>query len=379
MVLQGNGPILLFYSYAAITVLWSDLPYVTLKHWTKGVEDLMMVLIVLTDRDPVTAVKRLLTRAGFVLIPLSPLLSMYYPSLGRRMTKGWMVEYIGVATQKNQLGMTCMIIGLGSLWCFLKAYRDRKRAGRSRHLLAHGAMLGIVAWLLQMCHSLTASVCLVLAGAVMVLVGRHPRGVKPARVHLFVAAVVFIALFPLLYARTLVELLGRDTTFSGRTEIWDVVPGLVRNPWVGAGYETFLVGPRLVELQGTFGDTFQEAHNGYLEVYLNLGWIGVSLFALLVITGYQKVVAALRRDPAVGSLGLAFFVAVLIYGMTEAPFRMLTPTWFFLLWAIIGASKAACMGPRCDWEAIPPSTRARSDQLAMQCGAYDESEIHSSF
>src|SRR5271165_6342245 len=313
--LRSSGPILLFFSYAALSILWSDFPSVTLKHWTKGVEDIVMVLVVLTDGDPVMAVKRLLTRAGFILIPLSLLLCRYYPRLGRIFTKGWLVEFVGVSTQKNQLGMICMIFGLGSLWCFLRAYRDRESAARSRHLLAHGVMLGIVVWLLLMCRSLTSSVCLVLAGTVMALASRRSPEAKPARVHLLVAAAVCIALFPLFVAPSLVESFGRDATFSGRTAIWNRVPELVRNPWVGEGYETFLVGPRLLELRKTFEDSFQEAHNGYLEVYLNLGWIGVSLFALLLITGYQKVVAAFRRDPAVGSLSLAFFVAVVIYAL----------------------------------------------------------------
>ncbi|MFY9852835.1 MAG: hypothetical protein WAK26_03035, partial [Terracidiphilus sp.] len=92
--------------------------------------------------------------------------------------------------------------------------------------------------------------------------------------------------------------------------------------------------------------TFQEAHNGYLEVWLNLGWIGVSLFALLLITGYRNAVAAFRRNPAIGNLRLAFFVAVIIEGLTEAPFRMMSVTWFLLLWAMIDNSMVVRQSPR---------------------------------
>ena len=91
----------------------------------------------------------------------------------------------------------------------------------------------------------------------------------------------------------------------------------------------------------TFGYDFQEAHNGYLEVYLNLGWIGVSLFACLLIDGYRKIVAGMRWDPTTGGLRLAFFVTVLIEGLTEAPFRMMTVTWFAMLWAILSVPKGA--------------------------------------
>jgi exopolysaccharide production protein ExoQ len=342
-VLRNSGPMLLFFSYAGLSMLWSDFPFVTFKHWFKGVEDVVMVLVVVTDGDPVMAVKRLLTRAGFILIPLSLLFSMYYPNLGRVFTKSFEAEYVGVTEQKNQLGIICMIFGLASLWCILRAYRDRKTSARRRQFLVHGAMMGIVIWLLTMSHSLTSSICLILSGTVMALViGRS----SDARVHFLSAAALCSALIPLFLARSLVESFGRDATLSGRTEIWQSVIGLVRNPWLGAGYETFLMGPRLVFLRKLYQNSFQEAHNGYLEVYLNLGWIGVSLFAFLLFTGYQKVVAALRREPAVASLALAFFLAVAINGLTEAPFRMMTATIFFLLWAIMSASKTVRLSPR---------------------------------
>src|SRR5581483_10577257 len=331
-LLRSNGPILLFFSYAALSCLWSDFPFVTFKHWFKGIEDVLMVLVVVTDGDPLEAVKRLLTRAGFILIPLSLLFSMYYPSLGRVFTKSWEVEYVGVTDQKNQLGMICMIFGLGSVWRLLKAYRDRQSRARNPQLFIHSAMLALVIWLLQMSHSLTSSVCLILTGTVMALVSGHPSGVKSVKVHLLSAAAVCSALIPIFVAPGLVESFGRDTTFSGRTEIWKAVIGLVHNPLLGVGYESFLMGSRLVELRKRFQTSFQEAHNGYLEVYLNLGWIGVSLFALILFNGYQKIVGTVRRQPAIGSLSLGLLLTVAIQGLTEAPFRMMTTTIFFLLW-----------------------------------------------
>jgi exopolysaccharide production protein ExoQ len=339
-LLRGNGPVLLFYSYAALSMLWSDFPFVTLKHWTKGIEDVAMVLLVLTEVDPVRAVRRILTWAAFILIPLSPLLGHFYPE-GRVYTKGGAPEFVGVATQKNQLGQTCLILGLGTLWCFLAAYQDRTAPNRRRRLIAHGIVLAIVGYLFQQCQSLTSTVALVLTGTVMVIASRRSVAAKPARLHLLVAAALAVAVVPVFVAPSLVETMGRDTTLSGRTEIWSILPTLVQNQWLGAGYETFLMGPRLVAARALMDASFQEAHNGYLEVYLNLGRIGAFLFACLLISGYRKLIAAVGRDPAVSSLGLALFIGVLIEGLSEAPFRMLAPTMFFLLWAIMGASKEA--------------------------------------
>jgi O-antigen ligase len=340
-LLRGNKPILLFYCYAAMSMMWSDIPFVTLKHWTKGIEDVLIILVVVTDDAPVLAIRQIITRAGFLLIPLSVLVGIYYPVWGRRYTKGGAPEFTGISVQKNQLGQICLIIGLGLLWCLLQAYRDRTSAVRGRRLLAFGTTIGIDAWLLHKCLSLTSTVCLVLGAGIMILASRPSKRPKPVRVHLLVATALCIALVPLFVAPTLVESVGRDTTFSGRTEIWRLLPTMLQNHWLGAGYETFLVGPRLLEMVHTFGYDFQEAHNGYLEVYLNLGWIGVSLFAFLLIDGYRKIVAGMRWDPTTGGLRLAFFVAVLIEGLTEAPFRMMTVTWFAMLWAILSVPKQA--------------------------------------
>ncbi|MGH9352609.1 MAG: O-antigen ligase family protein, partial [Terriglobia bacterium] len=134
-----------------------------------------------------------------------------------------------------------------------------------------------------------------------------------------------------------------NPTLTGRTDLWHWILTIAGNPWVGTGYESFFVGPRLHQLwrldDGAF-HSLQEAHNGYLEVYLNLGWIGVSLFAVFMLTSYTKVVAAFRANPNVGRLGLAWFVAGAIYGLTEAGFRMLTPIWIFMLMAIVAIPEA---------------------------------------
>ena len=72
-----------------------------------------------------------------------------------------------------------------------------------------------------------------------------------------------------------VEALGRNSTLTGRTEIWKLVLGMANNPIFGAGYESFWLGERLQKLWHYYWFPINEAHNGYIEIYLNLGWIGV--------------------------------------------------------------------------------------------------------
>src|SRR5437899_11718542 len=115
--LRANTPIIVFFLYCALSILWSDYPDVAFKRWIKALGDLTMVLIVLTDKDPVASLSQFLARPGFVLVPLSILLVRYYPSLGREYSSWTGEAYnIGAATGKNSLGYVCLIFGLGCVW-----------------------------------------------------------------------------------------------------------------------------------------------------------------------------------------------------------------------------------------------------------------------
>src|SRR2546428_1251374 len=178
---RANGPLLVCFFYCAVSVLWSDYPFVAFKRWTKSVGDLVMVLVVLTDPEPTSAVKRLLARSGFVLIPLSILLIKYYPSLGRAYSPWTGEAYnVGVATQKNGLGIVCLVFGLGSLWYLLEAFRGGERARAAWPSIAHGAILAMALWLLWMAHSATSFSCFLIGGGLMVVTGRRAVGRNPA-------------------------------------------------------------------------------------------------------------------------------------------------------------------------------------------------------
>src|SRR5216684_6772852 len=96
--LRANPLILVFLLYCAASALWSDFPLVAFKRWTKTLGNVAMVLIVLTDAEPLAAFKRVFARAGFLLIPISMLFIKYYPELGRGYTPTWRTFYCGVAS-----------------------------------------------------------------------------------------------------------------------------------------------------------------------------------------------------------------------------------------------------------------------------------------
>ena len=343
-LLRKNGPILLFFAFCAASILWSDFPFVAFKRWIKSVGDLAMVLIILTELDQMGALKRLITRLGFILFPLSVLFGKYYPNLGRRLTNSWTTEITGVAMQKNSLGVICMVYGVGFLWMLATVYRDQTDPNRTRRLLAYGTILITIVWLLVACNSTTSIAGLIMAGGVMLLATRPSLVRKPAVVHLLVLAVLFVALFPIFLDSSVLSAVGKDPTLTGRTEIWKLLLSMPINQWVGTGFESFWLGKRLQQLWDALPNFYlNEAHNGFIEVYLNLGWAGVSLIGLILLTGYRRIIATFRRDPERGALLLGFLLVALFESLTEAAFRMMYPPWIFLLLASIAASQVVAI------------------------------------
>lgn len=337
-LLRGNGAILLFFFYCACSALWSDYPEVAFKRWTKAVGDVVMVMVILTERDPKAAVQRFLSGLAFLIVPLSILLVKYYPELGRYYSPWEGKQFFGgVTTNKNILGLICMICGAGSFWRITSAWRRVEGRREYRRLLAHAVTLAMAIWLLLKADSMTALCCFLLAAVFMTAASFPFVTRRPWTVHLLFVAVLCIACSALFLdaGADAVETLGRDPTLTGRTDIWRLVISLSGNPLLGTGFESFWLGKRLEKIWSIYWWKPNEAHNGYLEVFLNLGWIGVSLLAAVLVTGYRNAFRVFRRDPEDGRVRLAYLLVALVYALTEAGFRMMNPMWIFLLFAVM--------------------------------------------
>jgi exopolysaccharide production protein ExoQ len=349
VILRANGALVLFFLYGAFSILWSDYPDVAGKRWIKACGNVVMVLIVLTEADPSAAIKRLLARLGFVLIPLSLLLIKYYPALGRGYHPfTWQPYYSGVTTGKNALGYLCLVLGLASLWRVLELRRRARRGHRTPTrfprgvFLAHGAVIVMALWLFRMADSITPFVCFVVAGGFMLVASTRTVAGTPSTLHLVVGAGLTILMCGLvLFGATFTEALGRDATLTGRTALWDGLLRRIVDPVLGAGFESFWLGTRLTRLWQEYWWHPNQAHNGYLEIFLNLGAFGLVLLGALLVRGYGNIVRALHRDPETGRLMLAFLVAALLYNLTEAAFKGIHLVWITSLLAVLYVPRPA--------------------------------------
>jgi O-antigen ligase len=241
------------------------------------------------------------------------------------------------------LGVACLISGIFFFWDTVTRWSDRRERRSRRIIIVNVVFTAMTLWLLILSKSATSRVCLAI-GCLVILAAhsgmfrRHPTFLKvliPACFCLY----LFLA-FGLGLNGDLAGAVGRDPTLTDRTIIWNVVLNIHTNPLIGTGYESFWLGPRLQKIWQTMPG-INESHNGYLEVYLNLGLIGVFLIIGLLITSYRKICKSLTPFSSISSLYLALWAITLFYNMTEAAFKGGFIWAAFLLAAIAVPDRAA--------------------------------------
>ncbi|MFN3408119.1 MAG: O-antigen ligase family protein [Limisphaerales bacterium] len=331
-LMRNNVWLSVFFFFCLLSIAWSDEPFTAAKRWIKALGNPIMALVVLTDPDPDEALRRLFKRAAYVLLTGSVLCIKYFPHIGRGFD-GWTGQAFnqGVNLNKNELGYVCMLTGLFFVWNFLSARHFPDPRKRREERLISAGFLGIIWWLLSMANSMTSLVCVAVGTAMMLVLGAKWISKRFLGTYLVAAALVFgIAEYTFHLQDNILRMLGRDPTLTDRTEVWADALALVEDPILGTGFESFWLGERLEKMWAKWAWQPIQAHNGYIELYLNLGIVGVLLFLVLVITSFKKIQQVLLWDFEYGRLRMGFLMAILFYNLTEAALKGVSLVW--LVW-----------------------------------------------
>lgn len=84
---------------------------------------------------------------------------------------------------------------------------------------------------------------------------------------------------------SLTGLVGRDATFTGRIDIWNIVLTVSSDrPVLGYGWGGVWRGDLGDQIRNAFGwDTAKSAHNAFLDALIQVGWVGAGLLVLVII------------------------------------------------------------------------------------------------
>ncbi|MFC3699066.1 MAG: O-antigen ligase family protein [Pseudomonadota bacterium] len=145
----------------------------------------------------------------------------------------------------------------------------------------------------------------------------------------------------------LLTLLGRDLTLSGRTRLWDYAYAIgINRPMMGAGYKTFWVDKLTANLRDFHAHWSEgsatmamtaNGHNGYLDMWLELGMVGLVcfLFAWFILLARSLRNIRQTRDPA-NLFHIGVWAYYSIYSITDS--NILTHSdlsWFFVTYCFL--------------------------------------------
>jgi len=351
LILRRNIWLIVFLAYCGLSTMWSDYTFVAFKRYIKELGNFIMVMIIITEIQPVEAIKAIYRRMAYVMLPLSVVYIKYFPNIGRCFTPAGDAMYTGVSTHKNSLGVLCLICFLIFFWNLLQMRVKGLKFNNNKEALIHVFFMFMIMWLFYMANSATCIFCCILGICILVGLGipfikRNARYISAYAV--FILCVFLFLEFAVDITSLIISSLGRDVTLTGRTPLWAELISFGTNPLIGKGYMSFWLSDEVFEiLWAKYWWKPNQAHNGYLEIYLNLGLIGVILLISIIVSFYRDVIRRIATDVDLQKLRLAFFVVALFANITEGYFIGLTQLWFvFILMAMASSVTHAALPKR---------------------------------
>jgi O-antigen ligase len=235
----------------------------------------------------------------------------------------------GVATHKNQLGTLCMLAAIFLVW----SWTSKPKSGTSlQQFLRSASQLlcgGMVVWLLIQAASATATVTAAFGVTVLVLLNLRRGSGMRLLTPVVASSLVLLAVLYLSGAmEVLILAMGEDLTLTGRTDLWAEVLAAGTNPAIGAGFESFWMGGVAATLWDKYWWHPVQAHNGFIETYLNLGAVGLVLLCGYVFNLYTTSVERMRsKEFDLGRFTFTFLAVALLYNLTEAGFHGMSVVW----------------------------------------------------
>lgn len=335
-VIAQAWPIFAYYLFFLISVLWAESPLISFKRWFKDFGNILIAMVILTEKDPALAFRAVFVRCAYFMLPLSVIYLRWFPDQGRRYSMhSGMMEVTGVTTQKNTLGALVLVCGIALVWEWLETSKeDRKNMSRfDRWKIPALLLMGV--YLLYMCDSQTSLMCLTLASAIL-FTSRIPifrKRIGAMGLYALIGAVAFVSLDNVFELKKMVveDMMGRDMTFTGRTDVWEALFAVQTDPLIGTGFCSFwdndFYQSKLPEWVAF------SAHNGYIEMYLDGGMIGVAVLGLMLAGVALILNKRLSGGGMYPLLRFAVLVATIIGNLSESHYGRMSPLWFMFLFS----------------------------------------------
>jgi len=308
--------LLAYLAFAGASVAWAIKPELSFVRFVKEI----MVLTAIVLPALAAAREADILRGMFLCFALAAVVNVVlipggYATLAQYGSTMVDIGYQGYFSGKNLLGEFAAIAFLLSIHELLYP----------RYRRALGIFVAVIAVVLLLLSSSKTALGLALVApflAGLSLVMSRTSRVSPAIILISMALgyVVFSNLTGFDTER-IAYLLTGDSSFTGRTTIWNFADTeIARSPLLGWGYQGFwLVGPDAPSIVDAPGwvKLMPNAHNGYYDTMLELGYIGLAFLVIFLVTTLHAIGRVAERDNKRAWLLLSVALFIIIYNFLE--------------------------------------------------------------
>ena len=290
--------------------------------------------IYVASRFPFQRQFELIMLVGAVALPASIALALLMPSIGAS-EAGWR----GIFGHKQ----TCAAVSIFWLVTALhwKCFGVYQKMFRAMFIVMCGVLIVMsksrTGWAL-------ALVALLLCAAIWL--SQTMPAKQTLAILLLALPVAAAALYGIhVFSPRILASVGKDATLSERTIIWAASwQAAAKHPILGYGFACFwrgLYGPS----QSTVliaGWGLQQAQNGFLDVWLGIGAVGVAVVAIMTGQAMRNAARCFySSERAYVRWCIVMILCTLIYNIGESSIGLINMNWFLFLLASIGLNQAA--------------------------------------
>jgi exopolysaccharide production protein ExoQ len=235
---------------------------------------------------------RIVSSAMFILMIISLFIGLLLPGYNAKIINS-SLAWSGVFGHKQDFGPYMGFAGL----TFLINYFDRRS---NRWFALFGLALAII--LIFLSKSATALIIFCVALNIMIMY-KVIKQVKHRGILLLTLLAIYVSVLVVVAVNIeiIVGLLDKNLELNGRTPIWTLaIESALKRPWLGHGYQGFwtseasnyvIANTWAIASEGfRTGDTTFHSHNGYIDLFLDLGAIGLSLFMINLFSLLKRII-----------------------------------------------------------------------------------------
>jgi len=320
-LLREEKYLTLFMVWFLVSVLWSDFPFASLKAAVRQVGSTIVILAFFLNAKSTSDALRYIKGVLVFYIALSFLAIALVPGATQWEWPAWR----GLTDHKNTLGQ----IGFLSTVVWASGIGGASIRGRTISTVFLLASLLLIVG----SKSTTALMVLLAISFMSLWLSVDRRAGRMVSLTILGCLLSLVVMAGALDLGEITGAFGKDTTFTGRTDIWEVMLDEAKaHPFIGCGLAGFWLmdNPTVLALYAPdkfpWGPT--EGHEGYLDLLNEIGAVGLLLLALMVAF-YFRNLAKLRKP----HFWKWFFIGILIVNLTESTlFRSASFTgWMFVL------------------------------------------------